>query len=89
MKKLSHSPIFSEYYELNVLYFSKACALNYFYLDDFYTVTFVTFLLSLYANYLINCIFKHNQVCDGDDIKCSYFYKKGRQNEVNIRNCAL
>ena len=37
-------------FEMNVVYFSKACALNSFYLDDFYTVTFVTFLLSLYAN---------------------------------------
>ena len=39
---------------MNVVYFSKACALNYFSLDDFYTVKFVTFLLSLYANNLIN-----------------------------------
>ena len=39
---------------MNVLYFSKACALNSFSFDDFYTVTFVTFLLSLYANNLIN-----------------------------------
>ena len=54
MKKLSHSPIFSENFEMNVVYFSKACALNSFSLDDFYTVTFVTFLLSLYANNLIN-----------------------------------
>ena len=54
MKKLSHSPFFSENFEMNVVYFSKACALNSFSLDDFYTVTFVTFLLSLYANNLIN-----------------------------------
>ena len=47
---------------MNFVYFSKACALNSFSLDDFYTVTFVTFLLYLYANNLINyffvCIFK-------------------------------
>ena len=45
---------FSENFEMNVVYFSKACALNSFSLDDFYTVKFVTFLLSLYANNLIN-----------------------------------
>ena len=45
---------FAENFEMNVVYFSKACALNSFSLDDFYTVTFVTFLLSLYANNLIN-----------------------------------
>ena len=53
-KKLLHSPFFSENFEMNVVYFSKACALNSFSLDDFYTVTFVTFLLYLYANNLIN-----------------------------------
>ena len=46
--------IFSENFEMNVVYFSKSCALNSFSLDDFYTITFVTFLLSLYANNLIN-----------------------------------
>ena len=45
---------FSENFEMSVVYFSKACALNSFSLDDFYTVTFVTILLSLYANNLIN-----------------------------------
>ena len=45
---------FSENFEMNVVYFSKACALNSFSLGGFYTVTFVTFLLSLYANNLIN-----------------------------------
>ena len=39
---------------MNVVYFSIACALNYFSLDDFYTVKVVTFVLSLYANNLIN-----------------------------------
>ena len=39
---------------MNVVYFSIACALNSFSLDDFYTVKFVTFVLSLYANNLIN-----------------------------------
>ena len=48
---------FSENLKMNVVYFSKACALNSFSLDDFYTVTFVTFLLSLYANNLINYFF--------------------------------
>ena len=45
---------FSENFEMNVVYFSIACALNSFSLDDFYTVKFVTFVLSLYANILIN-----------------------------------
>ena len=45
---------FSEIFEMNVVYFSKVCALNSFSLDYFYTVTLVTFLLSLYANNLIN-----------------------------------
>ena len=55
MKKLSHSPIFfSENFEMNVVYFSIACALNYFSLDDFYIVKFMIFVLSLYANNLIN-----------------------------------
>ena len=59
MKKLSqYSPIFSENFEMNVVYFSKASSLNSISLDYFYTVTFVTFLssflLSLYANNLIN-----------------------------------
>ena len=55
MKKLLHSPIFFQnFFEMNVVYFSKAYALNSFSLDDFYTVTFVTFLLYLYANNLIN-----------------------------------
>ena len=42
---------------MNVVYFRKACVLNSFSLDDFYTVTFVTFLLYLYANKLINYFF--------------------------------
>ena len=54
MKKLSHSPIFSKNFEMNVVYFIIACALNSFSLDDFYTVEFVTFVLSLYASNLIN-----------------------------------
>ena len=45
---------FSENFEMNVVYFSLACALNSFSLDDFYTVKFVTFVLSLYPNNLIN-----------------------------------
>ena len=45
---------FSENFEMNVVYFSIACALNSFSLDDFYIVKFVTFVLSLYANNLIN-----------------------------------
>ena len=44
----------SEDFEMSVVYFSEACALNSFSLDYFYTVTFVTSLLSLYANNLIN-----------------------------------
>ena len=39
---------------MNVVYFSLACALISFSLDGFYTVKFVTFVLSLYANNLIN-----------------------------------
>ena len=61
---------------MNVIYFSKACALNSFSLDDFYTVTFVTFLLSLYANDLSINFCKHIQVCDGDDSLCSDLHKK-------------
>ena len=45
---------FSENFEMNVVYFSIACALNSFSLGDFYTVKFVTFVLSLYANNLMN-----------------------------------
>ena len=45
---------FSENFEMNVVYVSKACALNSFSLHDFYTVKFVTFVLYLYANNLIN-----------------------------------
>ena len=45
---------FSENFEMNVVYFSIACALNSFSLDDFNIVKFVTFVLSLYANNLIN-----------------------------------
>ena len=45
---------FSENFEMNVVYFSIACALNSFSLDDLHTVKFVTFVLSLYANNLIN-----------------------------------
>ena len=55
MKKIVALAIFfSENFEMNVVYFSIACALNSFSLDDFYTVKFVTFVLSLYANNLIN-----------------------------------
>ena len=39
---------------MNVVYFSIAGALNSFSLDDFYTVKFVIFVLSLYASNLIN-----------------------------------
>ena len=39
---------------MNVVYFSIACALNSFSLDDFYTVKFVTFVQSLYASNTIN-----------------------------------
>ena len=54
-EKIVALAIFSENFEMNVVYFSiKARALNSFSLDDFYTVTFVTFLLSLYANNLIS-----------------------------------
>ena len=42
---------------MNVVIFSIASALNSFSLDDFYTVKFVTFVLSLYANNLINELF--------------------------------
>ena len=45
---------FLEDFEMNVVYFSIACWLNSFSLDDFYTVKFVTFVLSLYVNNLIN-----------------------------------
>ena len=40
-KKIVALAIFSENFEMNVVYFSKACALNYFSFDDFYIVTFV------------------------------------------------
>ena len=53
-EKIVALAIFSKNFEMNVVCFSKACALNSFSLDDFYTVTFVTFLLSLYVNNLIN-----------------------------------
>ena len=56
-EKIVALAIFFGKFEMNVVYFSKACALNYFSLDDFYTVTFVIFLLSLYANNLINYFF--------------------------------
>ena len=46
--------IFSENFEMNVVHYRKACALNSFSSDNFYTIMFVTFLLSLYANNLIN-----------------------------------
>ena len=39
---------------MSVVYFSEACALTSFSLDYFYTVTFVTFLLSSNVNNLIN-----------------------------------
>ena len=45
---------FSENFEMNVVYFSIACALNSFSLDDFYTVKFVTFVQSMHGNNLIN-----------------------------------
>ena len=59
---------------MNVVYYSKARALFFFSLDDFYTITLVTLLLSLYANSLINLcvvsIYKyvtvmtfHGQIC--------------------------
>ena len=35
---------------LNVVYHDKACAINSFSSDNFYTKTFVTISLSLYAN---------------------------------------
>ena len=54
-KNVAH-PIFLENFEINVVYFSKACALDSFSLDDFYTVT-VILLLSVYANNLINYFF--------------------------------
>ena len=72
MKKIVALASFSENFTMNVAYFSKACALNYFSMDDFNTVTFVTFLLSLNANNLINfvSIYKcetvmafHAQIC--------------------------
>ena len=54
---------FSENFEMNVVYFSIACALNSFSLDDFYTVKFVTFVLSLFANNLINKLFVSMYKC--------------------------
>ena len=80
MKKIvAPANFFRKIFEMNVaiVYFSKACALNSFSLDDFYTVTFITFLLYLYANNLINYFSnKHIQVCDGNDILCSDLQKK-------------
>ena len=74
---------------MNVVYFSKACVLNSFSLDDFYTVTFVTFLLYLYANNLINYFFVRIFKC----VTVMTFYAqictKKSLNEVNIPNCAL
>ena len=49
--------IFRNFFLMNVVYFSKVFALNSFSLDDFYTVTSVTLLLSLYSNNLINKFF--------------------------------
>ena len=53
-KKCRTRQFFSENFEMNVVYFSIASALNSSSLDDFYTVKFVTFVLYLYANNLIN-----------------------------------
>ena len=47
----------SENFEMNVVYNSQACALNSFSSGVFYAITFVTFLLSLNANNLINLFF--------------------------------
>ena len=70
MKKLSHEfANFSENVVINVVYYDSAFAINYFSSDNFYTKTFVTFSLSLYANNLISLFFcKYIQVCDGNDI---------------------
>ena len=68
MKKLSHSLTFSENVVINVVYYDKACAINSFSSDNFYTKTFVTFSLSSYANNLISLFFVIINVCDGNDI---------------------
>ena len=89
MKKIVALAIFSEKFEMNVVYFSEACALNSFSLDDFYTFTFLTFLLSLYANNLIHLFFVSIYKC----VTMMTFYAqmctKSHRNEVNIPNCAL
>ena len=54
---------FSENFEMNVIFFSIACALNSFSLDEFYTVKFVTFVQSLHANNLINYLFVSIDKC--------------------------
>ena len=47
----------SENVVINVAYYDKACAINYFSSDNFYIKTFETFSLSLYANNLISLFF--------------------------------
>ena len=47
MKKKMSDSHFSENFEMNVVYFSKAYESNSFILNDFYTVNFKIFLLSL------------------------------------------
>ena len=42
---------------INVVYYDSAFAINSFSSDNFYTKTFVTFSLSLYANNLISLFF--------------------------------
>ena len=42
-KVVALANFFRKNFEMNVIYFSKACVLNSFSLDDCYTVTFVTF----------------------------------------------
>ena len=39
-EKIVALAIFSKNFKMNVVYFSKACALNSFSLDDFYTCNF-------------------------------------------------
>ena len=71
---------------MSVVFLSETCALIFFSLDYFYTVTFVTFLLSLKVNNLINWFFVtinkcvtvmtfHAQICTKKSSKWSKYSK--------------
>ena len=80
---------FSENVVINVVYYDKARAINSFSSDNLYTKTFVTFLLSLYANNLISLFFVRIYKCV---TVMTFHYQIGaktRKNELNIPHCAL